>query len=436
MIFPPPAKPAPAARAPWPFRAGKGCLSTPTPMGHMVSVGPGSKWRHPWFTRLTWVASSNSQPGSGKWVATVRAGFVNGRAPVVRVTMSEAQTDAGADFGINPLSGQPYFSDPIFKQQQAQTTATSSIINIPLYMNPAIVPTWRAVGWDSFGTAAPAFFAQRGVNPPSPTGGISLNGEPVNVSDSTPPKGNRLLRAAQIILHQPRQALTSTITLQPGIASGLSNVTQTLGLRSAAPGDALKVFSGVMVDAAALSIDPLAGDYEEPNFDEILIATVYLLSPPDALPGSVPDATWQPFVKHSLFWNLTYLTPNFEITTADLANPFAAITQIAAVLGGGTGSIAVNFVTASMNDMAAQAMNLIKSHSMAGDFFTPTGGGSTSLFPSMPSPQSIASTPSNGLDKPANLAAKRLAEARAQRLATLDPAFPSEGRAFPVAYLR
>jgi hypothetical protein len=204
---------------------------------------------------------------------------------------------------------------------------------------------------------------------------------------------------------------------------------QTLGLRSAAPGDQLKVFSGAMIDANAAAFDPLSDDYEEPNFDELLLSTVYLLSPPNAAPGSEPDSTWQPFVKHELFWNLTYITPEFVISTADLNNAFASLTSIASVLGEGTGSIAVNFVAADLNDQAARALNMINAHSMAGAFYTATGGGSTTMMPAVASVATAAS-----LDKAANAAAS-LAAKRAKQNASLDPAFPFEARQFPVSYL-
>ena len=431
-MFFPPANLKTASLEPSRFlRGGRGARVEVTPFGRSVTTFGSSKWHHPWYTHVIWQAVTK------QWVAVLKPGFVNGKAPIVLVTYAEAQAQAdegtGVDYGINPLTGEPYFSAGIFnppRPDKDEAVGPGTTLAVPLYFNPEISLKWRNIGWDGE-SSVPDYFSDRGVNPPpkGQTFDENFNPNPVNLADSTPPKGNRLLRAASIILHQPRQALTSTITLEPGIATGISNVTQTLGIRSAAPGDALKVFSGYLSATAASQIDPLSGDYEEPNFDEITISTVYLLSPPDAIPGSAPDATWQPYVKHSLFWNLNYITPEFVLSTADLTNAFASLTQIATVLAGGTAAIAVNFTAAGLNDLFAQALNMINAHSLAGTFYTPTGGGSTSLFPSLPEVPFLPSS-----NKAADNAARAAAQ-RAKLTATLDPAFPYEARPFPISYL-
>jgi hypothetical protein len=236
------------------------------------------------------------------------------------------------------------------------------------------------------------------------------------------------------VLHQPRPALTSQITLEPGIATGISNVTQTLGLRSAAPGDRLKVYASSQYEALAAirtGIDPLLGDYEEPTFDELLIATVYLLSPPNKPLRSAPDATWIPYVRHGLFWNLNYATPPFRI--AGVGNAVGDLLAPVKFLGGGAAAIVISFLTASINDAYNQALNILTAHSMAGSFWTATGGGSSSEFPEVVAGDDDAG--STGLDKDGRLQAKRNAAAKALKSARLDPAFPYRAMPFPEAFL-
>lgn len=41
-------------------------------------------------------------------------------------------------------------------------------------------------------------------------------------------------------------------------------------------------------------------------FDEILMARVWMVSPPDAGDTALPDAAWEPYVQHFVFWNLNW----------------------------------------------------------------------------------------------------------------------------------
>jgi len=50
----------------------------------------------------------------------------------------------------------------------------------------------------------------------------------------------------------------------------------------------------------------LMGDWENDPFDTIPVATVYLLSPENAIQNEEPGPDWSPYVKHHLFWNLIY----------------------------------------------------------------------------------------------------------------------------------
>jgi hypothetical protein len=397
--------------------------------GWALSATPGRKWQHPWQTKLVWLAATQ------QWVVTVKAGFVNGRAPVVQTTVQAAQAGAQQDFGINPLSGLPYFSDPVFNQTLAAAAATSAQpkteLDIPLFYTPQLSPAWRAIGFDSAeGLVPPAFFAARGVQnpPPQPSEDDLLAGATPNL-DQPPLPGNRLLRACDIVLHQPRSALSSNVTLQPavGLATGLSAVVQTLTLIPADPTDRLKVYTATQIqNLSQAAIDPTTGDYTEPNFDEVLVATVYLLSPPNTAPYSSPDGTWTPYVAHNLFWNLNYGQPQFQLPPVD--------SEIGIPVFDSAGAIVINSLTSQINDAMNNALNIIVAASMAGSFWTPTAGGSSATFPSVTtSPAGAAS--GAGLDKNGIALAQRQQAALAQVSAQLDPPFPYNSPIFNLALL-
>lgn len=50
----------------------------------------------------------------------------------------------------------------------------------------------------------------------------------------------------------------------------------------------------------------LTGDWEIAPFDTIPVATVYLLSPENAVQNSEPGPDGSPYVNHHVFWNLVH----------------------------------------------------------------------------------------------------------------------------------
>ena len=100
------------------------------------------------------------------------------------------------------------------------------------------------------------------------------------------------------------------------------------------------------------------------------------------------------------------------------------------MIGGGAGIGAVNFIAASINDATQGAFNILQSQSLAGSFWTPTGGGTTSTVPVTVPP--VKPT----LDKAATADAKARAAAIARRNITLDPKFPFEGQKFNRALIK
>lgn len=248
------------------LQPGHGMTLSQTLAGETLSASPSRTPSHPWKTRPAWSARSR------QWVAIVEPGFVNHAAPVYRTTVAE-QKAIDEDWGINPLTGQPYFSAHVFERKTVDLGART--VEIPLYLDPVIPLALRAIGFDgSPQFPVPEFFKQLGVaEAPRPPSAEQVAAG-ATLPDVPTPAGLRRLRACDFILHQPRAALTSTITLEPGPATGFSNVKQVLSTRPATPGDVLRIFTGAAGARTPQTIDPLAGDYEEQTFDEIHVSTV------------------------------------------------------------------------------------------------------------------------------------------------------------------
>lgn len=404
--------PAPIARA------GDASALSLTRTGQSISARSGLiQWHHPWFIAPAWVAK-----GEGRWMATVKAGFVNDDTPVFQTTVRDQQ-EADLDFGINPLTGKPFFSDPIFARPEANTDVLT--IAIPLTLNPAIPLTFRAIGYDALapGEAVPQFFLDRGAAQ-KPRSLSDITDDDILASDTVedlipknagPPANLRLLRVCDLILHQPRVGLTSQILIEPGLATGQSHILQLLGVANTVPGDTLRVIVGVFTESSPPAIDPLSGDYTEPPYDEILIGKVWLLSPPGTAAGSDPDGSWQPFVSHALFWNLSYLPGVFRVPVID---PGIGVIP---PLAFGAAQVVLNYFTSAISDMLQDALNIVTASSLAGTFWTPTGGGHDAGLPVVATPKRGGAV---GLDKGAQIAAAQLAALNAKRVQQLDPDFP------------
>jgi len=129
---------------------------------------------------------------------------------------------------------------------------------------------------------------------------------------------------------------------------------------------------------------------------------------------------------------LNYAQPPFVIQPDDTNDALGSLTAVASLLGAGSGSIAINFLAASINDGFQNALNILQAHSMAGSFWVPTGGGSTSVFPPAPPTPVQGAT---GLDKDGRLVAQRTAALTAKLNTPLDEPFPFEAIAFNTALL-
>jgi hypothetical protein len=390
----------------------------------VAADAPQASWRHPWQTQAGY------SPRSGGWFAFVNPGLVNGEAPIVRTTATEQRQQTGRTWHKNPLTGKPFFSDPIFNRTEPGGGTEKRIIEVPLYLSPAIPLRWRPIGFDGLpGSALPLFFRRLGAAArPGTQIGTDTDLALADTSAFTeqPPEGLRLLRACDIILHQPRAAVSSSFQFLDPIA-GQGFARQTITLTAPQTGDRLRLFAGDY-DGTPNVFSPLNG-YTEDAFDEMKVCTIYLLSPRGAALGSSPDGSWTPYVQHDLFWNLNYRTPAFQpVLNIQGANPLLPL----AVFGAGILLPFLQYTWSILSDAFQQAFNLIQASSQAGTFFTSTGGGSTSQFPVEDEVAVVESAP--GFAHSARLRNAARAADLARRQARLDPPFPYRARAFPTAF--
>ena len=389
------APPSPVAKP------GAGSRVTAAPWGFNVSLDGGT-WQHPWQTQAFWYA-----PGK-TWMAVVRPGFLNGHAPEILTTAGMMQSTPSF---LAPITAWDGAADIAQAAQLADENNPYSKMGkdtniwVPLYRSPFIPLAFGGVG--SKDRPVPMWFQRRGME-------------------------NRRLYAGDIVLHQPRLALTSQLDFPVDYVLGTSIVTQTLSERAPASNDRLKIVTTSQFDAVQNNnYDPGTGgpvrSYEEQPWDETLISTVYLLSPPGVT--GKPDGSWSPFYKHTLFWNLNWSQPRLQ-PPPNLSVP-GALTASFSALAGGIGQLVIGSLMGSINDMNNQAANIASANSLAGTFWTPTGGGSSATFP-----EGTQTPEAFGLSKSAAAQARRKAAIQGTALTdTLDPIFPFNALPFDLSRL-
>jgi hypothetical protein len=143
------------------------------------------------------------------------------------------------------------------------------------------------------------------------------------------------------------------------------NMIQALNIIAPPAAQVLLVYTTSEWSAPDPQLDIEDGIYQEPTYDEILISTLYLLSPPGTAAGSEPDATWTPYTQHNLFWNLQW-AQNTNINQV----PQQEVSFVIALPSGIIAQPIVNAILANVNDALDQAEAILAAHTLAGQFWT------------------------------------------------------------------
>jgi hypothetical protein len=106
----------------------------------------------------------------------------------------------------------------------------------------------------------------------------------------------------------------------------------------------------------------LYGQYQDDGEDRILISTVYFLG----MEGAVPpvNRSWQPFVGHNCFWNLSHRAKN-----AVPRQPPAPV-RIFTGLAGGWGDIIGNQMLSQLNELSDRVNNAANTTDNVGRYWT------------------------------------------------------------------
>ncbi len=301
-------------------------------------------WRHPWHV---WPAWSQERE---RWEASIKPGLVNALDPVVTLPWDEAPQETRDR--IERLGGEPTGSVDAWLTESPR---------LPL-------STWRAIGGaagPSGGTitggftyeGVPEFFSARGVRKAAR---LTLEGDIVTQEVQgllTATETERHLRACELVLHLDRTATRTEWTTGSGLDGTFAQFEVTAferpGRRERGYIRAMSTWEprvpGTMQDALR------GGGWEDSPTDEVHLATVYVLSPPGPEHGtSEVDETWQPFVRHHLWWNLHHGTNRLATP------PGRTDLRLLTGLAGGVGDTTNQLILAQVNDANSNAATFLK----------------------------------------------------------------------------
>lgn len=296
-----------------------------TSAGVIVSSAiPPSDWNHPWKLHPRWVEDDS---GDGGWCVTITPGFVNGADAVV------GKTD-------DPLTGDPapYIGVTAFRD----TTGMNGHY--------------------------PALFKKLGARKPEQPDPILSASMDQNAQVEVPlfPEqyGTRRLMAADIILHIDHIGVrTDTFFADPETGNLVIHSPAFTPAVNRYPYRVQSIPEYTPIEYPTM-LDRIMGTMDEPNFDQLLLGTLWLLSPSDEPEDTQPGSTWQPYTQHFVFWNLGYANVNeFNYTNIE---PITIHTGLAFGLLDSIG----NTMLAPINDALQDAMNGLNQTSMQGYFWT------------------------------------------------------------------
>lgn len=330
----------------WRALAGLNCSLDQTANGTVVSGHASGEWKHPWQVRCS---AGTEGTGKPQWRAKVRPGFVNGRDATIGMDDLDDRGKPTGRLIQTPLTGEDGPS-------LALETWRNPLASAGIAESGAALP----------GEGYPKYFEQIGVKPA--IGGAPNSFSPAPEQD---PERTREIRACDIFLWTPRVSATTRVSiLEPLVdqqAVDLKTSLNTTALfRARADGSyyQLKLLPKWTPPKEPTMLDRLLGIYDEPQSDELKIATVWIVSPPDASPDAEPDESWTPYVQHFVFWNLMHAPRR-----PPLIVPQKPIRFFLPLLAGAAQPI-IDSILTPLNDAYAAVSYALQDASYKGEFWS------------------------------------------------------------------
>jgi hypothetical protein len=333
-----------------------------------VNIGASSR-PHPWQIRPLWHKDNKAK--YGEWRGVISAGLVNCLPAYVKMKYGEAPQQAKARIILQAIEdlAKKKSTGENGKETKSTIPKPDELVKIYLDENAEIKFHWRKIGSDG---------SPDSVSGNSNSGGITGVFEKVpdffkrlGVADANtkildkPAETQRLLRACDIVLNQPRVGLVNT--------SDISSAAIDTTLVSINPAFSLPSDREPFLTALAKFTTP---EPKNPKFDDLIfqrfidspvdqfhLSTVYLLSPVLPLLDKDDLSGWQCYFKYNCHHNLVHAAQQIENRVE--FKPLSLIVPLA----GGVAQPVINYILAEANFFAQAALDFYQQRKLNGKFY-------------------------------------------------------------------
>jgi len=327
--------------------------------GCVVTLSPSQLFHHPWEISTAWRPDSTIQPLGGQWTATLRPGFVDGKDVTIDI----------------PIGGQ-VTGGPVTTVASNLTDETAPALVLSSWRDPIASAGFSDDGRGNLVTLPaagyPAYFSTIGVQ--SPDAGSAALAAGVGAPSANQP--TRYLLGTDIFLTMPRLASTAqqVTVLDPETDSQSIQIQTVFQPAFVGPLTASGTGSRAWLSATSQWTSPqnptpeeaLLGTAVQPNTDQILIATLWMVSPPNPSQTAAPDASWMAVPQYETWWNLNHAALNI----APAAPPDPITFPYAETLADGVGQNVINSLLSPINDQSQEISAYLNQANFQGLFFS------------------------------------------------------------------
>jgi hypothetical protein len=310
---------------------------------------------HPWEIRPVWHVSKKKK--YGEWRGIVTAGLVNSIPTYVKMIYEEVPAEARERIRLTAVA-----------ENKPEPKATD-LVKVYLDEMAELKFNWRAIGSDG---------SPDSVSGDAESGGITGVFEKVpdffkrmGVADANtkildkPAETQRLLRACDIVLNQPRVGLINTADIS---AAAIDTTLVSINPAFLVPSDTEPYLTAMAkfvspISTSAKFEDLIFGRFIDNPTDQLHLATAYLLSPQLPLLDKDDLAGWQCYFKYNCHHNLVHATQQIEKRTE-----FVPLT-LTIPLAGGLAQPSINYILAENNFFAQAALDFYQQRKLNGKFY-------------------------------------------------------------------
>jgi hypothetical protein len=313
---------------------------------------PGAR-PHPWQIRPVWRKQKNGK--SGDWHGIITPGAVNGVPAFIKMLYGNATFEARERIRLDAVANKK----PVPKDDD--------IVKIYVDEDAELKMSFRSIGSDSSpdsvsGDAGsgrvigvfekvPDFFKRLGVADAN----TDLLGQPSETQ--------RLLKACDVVLNQPRVGLTNDVSIS---AAAVDTTLVSINPGFFVPPDREASVTGtpkyVSQEPALTFADLLFQRFIDTPTDRLHLSTFYLLSPQLPLLDPSNLEGWQPYIKYNCHHNLVHATQQIE-RRAEFV-PLSLVVPLA----GGVAQPLINYILAEANFFAQAALDFYQQRKLNGKF--------------------------------------------------------------------